>query len=98
MSACYCSNFQSGSCGCFRSQSGRLLRTTGSFSKLYSGGGDDVAHSSVQTSHGSSPAFSPERTESMTFQMKIAIAAACTITPSEETRFQKSHPRSGAYV
>src|SRR6185369_8715173 len=94
----YCSNFQSGSWGCFKSHKGRLLRTTGSFSKLYSGGGENVAHSSVQPSQGSSPAFSPERIESTTFQMKSAMAAACAITPSEEIRFQKSHPRSGAYV
>src|SRR6516225_2499969 len=53
------SYFQSGSSGCLRSQSGRRLFTSGSFSKLYSAGGDAVAHSRVQASHGSSPAFLP---------------------------------------
>ena len=56
MLRCAHSYFQSGSSGCFRSHSGRRLRTTGIASKLYAGGGEVVAHSSVQASHGSSPA------------------------------------------
>src|SRR5262249_4589392 len=52
---------QSGSSGCLRSQSGRRLRTVGNVSKLYSGGGEVVVHSSVHASHGSSPASFPLR-------------------------------------
>ena len=53
------SYFQSGSSGCFRSHSGRRLRTVGICSKLYGGGGDVVDHSNVQAFHGSSPAGWP---------------------------------------
>ena len=67
-SACFdrgvsCTYFQSGSSGCFRSQSGRRLRTSGMTSKLYEAGGEVVAHSSVQASQGSSPAIRPFRSE-----------------------------------
>src|SRR5579871_2291691 len=65
------SYFQSGSSGCFRSQSGRRLRTVGIVSKLYEGGGDVVAHSSVQASHGSSPAGAPVFREKSRFHTKI---------------------------
>src|ERR1700720_503260 len=53
------SYFQSGSSGCFRSQSGRRLWTTGSVAKSYSGGGEVVDHSSVHASQGSLLAGSP---------------------------------------
>src|SRR5215831_9398940 len=53
------SNFQSGSSGCFTSQSGRRLLTAGSDAKLYTGGGELVDHSSVQASQGSFPAIFP---------------------------------------
>src|SRR5262245_33898237 len=69
------SYFQSGSSGCFKSQSGRALRTTGTLSKLYSGGGEVVAHSSVHASHGSSPAFSPLRNEIRMFNARQAMPA-----------------------
>src|SRR5437588_12632977 len=42
-----------------RSFSGMKLRTGGTRSKLYGGGGDVVAHSSVLPCHGSLPAISP---------------------------------------
>src|SRR5438445_8037427 len=42
-----------------RSRSGMKLRTGGTRSKLYGGGGEVVAHSSVLACHGSSPATSP---------------------------------------
>ena len=54
---------ESGSSGCFRSHNGRRLLTTGSLAKLYSGGGDEVAHSSVQASQGSGPASGPLKYE-----------------------------------
>src|SRR5208337_3238987 len=65
------SYFQSGSSGCFKSHSGRRLRTTGIVAKLYSGGGDAVDHSSVQASHGSLPAAFPLKYDQTRFQTKI---------------------------
>src|SRR5208337_488929 len=65
------SYFQSGSSGCFKSHSGRRLRTTGIMAKLYSGGGDAVDHSSVQASHGSLPAAFPLKYDQTRFQTKI---------------------------
>src|SRR5262249_38687278 len=62
------SYFQSGSSGCLRSHSGRRLYTVGISSKLYDGGGEEVAHSSVQASHGLSPAGLPLRPETIRFQ------------------------------
>src|ERR1700687_359318 len=56
--SCY-SYFQSGSDGCFRSQSGRRLLTTGTTGKFHSGGGELVDHSSVHASQGSLPAVLP---------------------------------------
>src|SRR5579862_3647803 len=55
------SYFQSGSSECFRSHRGRRLRTAGIEAKLYSGGGEVVAHSSVQASQGSLPATAPAK-------------------------------------
>src|SRR6266566_207502 len=57
------SYFQSGSVGCLRSQSGRRLLTIGISAKLYSGGGEGVAHSRVHASQGSFPAGCPLRKE-----------------------------------
>src|SRR5262245_48487254 len=75
MNACYW-YFQSGSSGCFASHSGRLLATTGSAPKLYSGGGDVVDHSSVQPSHGSFPAAGPLKYDQMKFVTQHRIPAA----------------------
>src|SRR5215471_2413572 len=69
-SSYYHSYFQSGSSGCFKSQSGRRLRTSGKVSKLYSGGGEVVDHSSVQASQGSSPAGVPRRSDHSTLATK----------------------------
>src|SRR5262245_45142071 len=89
------SYFQSGSSGCFRSHSGRRLRTVGIDSKLYDGGGEVVAHSSVQASQGSSPAGRPRRSDTATFAKKIRNATPCTTTPSVLSWFHRSQPRSG---
>src|SRR5262245_27518119 len=64
------SYLQSGSSGCFKSHSGRRLRTSGKVSKLYSGGGEVVDHSSVQASQGSSPAGAPRRSDHSTLATK----------------------------
>src|SRR5213083_292324 len=51
----------SGPCATFaRSHRGRALVIGGRVTKLYAGGGDDVAHSSVHAFHGLSPAGIPE--------------------------------------
>src|SRR5580704_540621 len=47
------------SSGCLRSHSGRRLATFGTTAKLYGGGGELTAHSSVQASQGSLPALAP---------------------------------------
>src|SRR6201997_2231271 len=70
------SYFQSGSSGCFRSQSGRRLRTTGIVAKSYSGGGEVVDHSSVHASHGSFPAGSPFQSDQSRFTMNTSTPAA----------------------
>src|ERR1700720_2116926 len=70
------SYFQSGSSGCFRSQSGRRLWTTGIAAKLYSGGGEVVEHSSVHASHGSFPAGSPFQSDQSRFPTNTSTPAA----------------------
>src|ERR1700756_1033329 len=70
------SYFQSGSSGCFRSQSGRWLRTTGIVAKSYSGGGEVVDHSSVHASHGSFPAGSPLKSDRRRLKTNTSTPAA----------------------
>src|SRR5690606_29225294 len=43
-------------CGCLRCHSSSRLDTTGSWSKLWAGGGEGMVHSSVRASHGSAGA------------------------------------------
>src|SRR5262245_25476939 len=90
------SYFQSGSSGCFKSHNGRALRTAGTVSKLYSGGGEVVAHSSVHASQGSSPAFSPFRNEVIMFNARHAMPAIWKMTPMDVIRFNISQPRPGS--
>ena len=47
----------------FRCQNSSRWVTSGISAKLYSGGGDEVDHSSVRASHGSGPAIGPRRSE-----------------------------------
>ena len=68
-----------------RRRPGRSERISGRRSKLYGGGGEDVAHSRVLPSHGSSPAILPLRSEMNTFQMNGSI----------ETRDQEAADRRG---
>src|SRR5262249_13776510 len=84
----------SGSSGCFRSHSGRRLETVGTTAKLYGGGGEVVAHSSVQASHGSLPAGPPPPRATTTFTPSGATPRICRGTPNVVTRFQTSQPRS----
>src|SRR5579859_7680810 len=90
------SNAESGSSGCFKSQSGRRLATTGSTGKLYAGGGEDVDHSSVHASHGSGPASAPRKYECTRLYTNTRIAIAWIKPPSEIIWFSTVHPRSGS--
>src|SRR5262245_31336348 len=91
------SYFQSGSSGCFRSQSGRRLRTLGIVSKLYDAGGEVVAHSSVQASQGSSPAGLPQRYDTTRLITKIKKLGNWMKAPRVLSWFQISKPRPGSY-
>ena len=66
---------------CRRSNSGRSERISGRWSKLYGGGGELVAHSSVLPSHGSSPAGLPLRSEMNTFHRSGSMLAAIVNPP-----------------
>src|SRR5579862_5070163 len=89
------SYFQSGSSGCFRSQSGRRLRTTGIVAKSYSGGGEVVDHSSVHASHGSFPAGSPERSDRTMLITNMSTAMPWNSAPIDSTKLSVSSPRPG---
>src|SRR5947209_20608766 len=89
----YC---QSGSSGGFRSHSGRRLCTVGITAKLYAGGGEVVAHSSVQASQGSSPAGRPWRSDAITFHTKMAKLGTWMSAPSVVSWFHTAHPRSAS--
>src|SRR5437660_11756815 len=80
--AVFYSYFQSGSSGCFRSHKGRRLCTVGMVSKLYVGGGEVVAHSSVQASHGSSPATLPFQRDETRLYTSRAKLGTWMKTPS----------------
>src|SRR5919201_5426721 len=64
-----------------RSHSGRALSMGGSAAKLYAGGGEVVAHSSVQASHGLSPAGFPFRRLQNLFHSRNMVARAVTNAP-----------------
>src|SRR5262249_35149731 len=79
-----------------RSHSGRALRIGGSDAKLCSGGGDEVAHSSVQPSQGLSLARAPYRRLRHTFQRNTSIASAMVNAPTVSEKLSAPQPgRSG---
>ena len=67
-------------------------------SKLCTGGGEDVRHSSVRPSHGSGPAGGPCRSERTALIAKSRIESAMPKAPIVDIRFQNSQPRPGPYV
>src|SRR6185503_7291835 len=69
-----------------KSKTGRSLRIGGSLSKLYAGGGEEVAHSRVLPSHGSSPTRSPLMKVATTFTRNGSTLAAMRNAPAVETR------------
>src|SRR5205823_14572498 len=74
------------------SNTGRSERISGSRSKLYGGGGDEVAHSRVLPPHGSSPAGSPLRSEIATFHRNGSMLAAIVKPPMDASRFRLFQP------
>ena len=65
---------------------GSTERTRGIASKLFSGGGDGVNHSSVLAFHGSGPAIAPRLTERTTLMTVNRIPSARTNEPTVEIR------------
>src|SRR5437899_5265730 len=86
------------SSGCLRSQSGRRPVTAGMLEKFSGGGGEVVAHSRVNASHGSSPAISPERRLRTRLTKKMTIAIARIAAPIVDRRFNGPQPVLAAYV
>src|SRR6266536_2795641 len=78
------------------SYTGRFDRTGGSRSKLWAGGGEGVAHSSVKPSHGSAGALRGLRRVTITLTRKTRIATAITKAPRVASELRKVQPRSGA--
>src|SRR5579862_629883 len=72
--------------------------TTGISAKLYSGGGDDVSHSSVRASHGSSPQSSPRWRVKMTLTRNTSTDVAMMKAPIVAMRLSVPQPMPLGYV
>src|SRR5439155_15184640 len=81
-----------------RSRSGRPLRTGGTLSKLYAGGGEVVAHSSVLACHGSADARRPPLTLIATLIRKSRMADAIMKAPMVAIRFQGAQSTRLAFM
>src|ERR1700722_6258941 len=88
----------SGRSGFAASQRGRRLRIGGNSWKFSCGGGEVVAHSSVQAFHGLSPASLPRSKLEPRFQTKINAAAAMKNAPMVESMFIQPQPGRSGYV
>src|SRR5882724_2702956 len=77
---------------------GRRLETVGMTLKLYTGGGDGMAHSSVAPFHGSLPAISPCFRVRQTLYMKIRNPITRNTVPYVDAWLYGVTPRSGVYV
>src|SRR5205823_4764392 len=82
----------------FWSKNGRSERIGGSESKLRSGGGEVVAHSSVWPSQGSLPAGRPWRSDRYRFQAKNSTLTAMMNEPIVEIRLRFPKPSLSRYV
>src|SRR5581483_3539277 len=80
------------------SHSGCRLVTIGVCKKLYAGGGDGVAHSRPDDSHGFAPAASPPRQLMITFTTKTITDSAMMYAPIVATRLSVPHPVGARYV
>src|SRR5207245_1239991 len=69
------------------SHSGVLLSTTGMCAKLYTGGGEVVAHSRLAAPHGFGGAIAPRYSETTPLITKSSTAAATTNAPMVDSRF-----------
>jgi hypothetical protein len=75
------------------SRTGRRLITSGSTSKFHAGGGDDVAHSSVLASHGSSGAVFGARMLMTKLIMNTVTEMAITNAPNVISELRSPQPR-----
>src|SRR5262245_4207637 len=82
-----------------RCQKSSRPSTSGTSAKLYSGGGDEVDHSSVRPSHGSSPATSPclSTSDLMMLIKRISTENARMNAPTLTSWFMPSHPSPESY-
>src|SRR3954447_997146 len=76
---------------------GSTERMRGTVSKLLTGGGDVVNHSSVLAFHGSGPAIAPRFTERITLMIVSRIPRPRMKAPIVEIRLRISKSRIGAY-
>src|SRR6267142_1990216 len=89
-----------GAIGPWRSvcQSGSRLVTVGMTVKLYTGGGDGIAHSSVAPPHGLFGASAGRRPVRSRLNRKINVASPITNAPIVDTTLKSVTPRSAEYV
>ncbi len=76
---------------------GSTERTRGTTSKLFSGGGDGVNHSSVFAFHGSGPAIGPCYSERRRLMIVNRMLKARMNAPIVEIRFIRCQPESAEY-
>src|SRR5207344_38016 len=81
-----------------RSRTGRSERISGRASKLCTGGGDVVAHSSVFPPHGSAGALRGLRSVMMMFTSPRSIDTAITYAEIVSMKFTSPHPELAGYV
>src|SRR6185312_6550637 len=66
--------------------------------KLYGGGGDSMAHSSVPASHGFEPAYAPRRRLTKMLTTNSSTPTANIADPIVVMRFTDPHPALAGYV
>src|SRR5215208_4627356 len=76
---------------------GSTDRTRGMTSKLFSGGGDGVNHSSVFAFHGSGPAITPVLSDRTTLTTVSMMPTASSHDPTEEIALKVDHPDAVVY-
>src|SRR4029077_18220643 len=76
-------------------QRGSRLVTVGMTEKLYTGGGDEMLHSSVAPPQGSLGAACPRRPLRHTLSRNTRIDTPIRNAPTVETRFREPTPSSG---
>src|SRR5213078_2750595 len=79
-------------------QRGSRFATVGITEKLYGGGGEGIAHSSVAPPHGSFGAGAPCERVRHRLTTNTSVATPIKNAPIVETRLRLETPGSGAYV